>query len=119
MDFEFVMEELETAVEVRVMQALVRSSLGHGADNMPAVLLLTEKALFYGGRHDQGGRFHRVPLSSVTGLRRVGKLVWESIELRHMEIDGEKRVYICPFMGEPATPKKDVESMDYLLKALG
>jgi hypothetical protein len=117
-DFEAVAEELESSEHLRVMSALVRSSLVSGADNKPAMLFLTENALFFGGSDAMGGIFHRIPLRSVISCGRKGKLVWECVEVRHMELEGERTVYLCPFKGSPSMPKKDDESMADLLSRL-
>ncbi|MFH1055366.1 MAG: hypothetical protein V1744_04660 [Candidatus Altiarchaeota archaeon] len=115
-DFDTVSDEIEDAGSIRVMQALIRSSLYHGADNRPAMLILSDKTLFYGGGEADGGRFRRVPVQSITRLAKVGLLIWECVELKHMEIEGERKMYICPFTGQPGRPRKDYESMEQLLK---
>ena len=117
-DFNIVSEELEDAEHLTVMPALVRSSVVHGADNTPAVLILTDKTLFYGGSAADGGWFRRVPLKSVVSACKAGGLIWECVELRHMDVEGEMRVYICPFTGSLGSPRRDLESMELLLSAL-
>jgi hypothetical protein len=113
-----VFEEVGQSSDIRFMSALVRSSLFHGADNKPALLILTKDALFYGGSNAMRGRFQRVPLRSVVESSKAGSLLWECVKLTHMELEGEKTVYLCPFTGSPAMPKKDSESMDELINHL-
>ena len=118
-DFDGMMEEIGDAQSMTVMQALVRSKLAHGADNRPAMLVLTENTLFWGGSEATGGRFNRIPLKSIVKSGRAGRFIWECIKVTHMEVEGERTVYVCPFSGDPAKPRKDRESMEYLLKSLG
>jgi hypothetical protein len=113
-DFDTVSDELDEAQSIRVMTAMVRSSLLHGADNKPSVVILTDKALYWGGCVATGGKFHRVPLNSIVKSGKKGKSLWECVELRHMEIGGEEKVYLCPFTGTPNAPKRDEESMEEL-----
>ena len=117
-DFGVVSDELESADHLKVMSALVRSNLAHGVDNRPALIILTDKTLFYGGTEATGGRFKRIPLRSIVNASKSGRLLWECVELRHMDVDGEKTVYICPFTGSLGSPRKDTESMDTLLSHL-
>jgi|WetSurMetagenome_2_1015567.scaffolds.fasta_scaffold492183_2 hypothetical protein len=117
-DFDVVLEEAGDAAETRFMTVLVRSSLVHGADNIPAVILLTDKTLFFGGSEATGGKYHRVPLRSITASAKAGGLLWECVMVRHMDIEGEKTVYLCPFTGSPASPAKDRESLEELLSRL-
>jgi hypothetical protein len=118
-DFDTMSGEMEAAKSVRVMQALIRSSLLHGSDNRPAMVVLTDDALFWGGCEATGGKFHRVPLKSVIASSKEGKLIWECVMLRHMDLEGERTLYICPFTGPPGSPKKDMESLGDLLDHLG
>ncbi len=117
-DFKTVSGELDSADYMRVMRALVRSSLLHGSDNRPAVVILTDKALYYGGTEDLGRRFHRVSLKSVSKASMTGRLLWECVELTHMGLSGEETVYICPFTGSLNAPRKDAGSLNVLLEAL-
>ena len=114
-DFDTLSDELGSAEYMRVMYALVRTTLAHGADNLPAMLILSDDALFWGGSEAEEGKFHRVPLKSITGSAKVGRLLWECVELKHMELEGEKTIYLCPFTGPPQNPRKDSQSMEELL----
>jgi hypothetical protein len=114
-DFDQVLDELDGALSVRVMYAMVRSNLLHGADNKPSMVILTDRALFWGGSEATEGKFHRVPLKGIIKSQKAGKFMWECVKVKHMEIEGEKTVYICPFTGPVAIPRKDVEAMDALI----
>ena len=117
-DFSVVSDELDDAEHLNVMAALIRSSLLHGADNRPAVLIMTDKTLFYGGTEATGGKFKRIPLRSVVSASRAGRMLWDCVEVRHMDIEGEEKVYICPFTGSLGSPRRDVESMKELISSL-
>ena len=117
-DFNTVSNELELTENIRVMSALIRSSLAHGADNKPAMVILTDDAIFWGGSEAMSGNFQRVSLKSIISSERTGKLIWECVEVRHMDLDGEKTIYLCPFTGSPSAPLKDRESMDALISHL-
>jgi len=117
-DFDTVLEEIGNAEEILFMQALVRSKLAHGADNMPVFLIVTEDALFWGGSVGTDGMFHRIPLKSVVKAGRAGMLLWECVEITHMEYDGEKTAYLCPFTGHHSKPSKDKASTEALLSRL-
>jgi len=114
-DLDVLSDELESPGGLKVMSALIRSSLYHGADNRPALVILTDEVMYLGGSESTGGMFQRIPLKSIVASSRVGVSIWECVEVRHIDIEGEKTIYICPFTGSPAAPRKDSESMDVLL----
>ena len=116
--FELILDEVESADSVEVMPVLVRSSLLHGADNRPEIAIITDKVLYFGGSRARGGQFKRIPLNSVVASSKAGVLLWECVRLTHMELDGERTVYLCPFTGSPSLPRKDQESMGLLLGRL-
>lgn len=118
LDYEAMMDELSERGDALFMHALVRTSLHHGADNRPALVALTDDVLFFGGNDASGGRFTRVPLKSIIRSGRAGRLIWECVEVVHMDTAGEKTVYICPFTGDPSAPRKDGEAMAALLARL-
>ncbi len=115
-DFKLVKEEMEEAQDMNVMQVLIRSSLAHGADNTPHLLILTDKAIYWGGTADMANEFNRISLASVIESKMAGRSLWETVKLTHMEIDGEKTIYITPFIGEFHMPEKDMESMELLIQ---
>ena len=117
-DFELILDEAESANSLEVMPVLVRSSLLHGADNSPEMAIITDKVLYFGGSESMGGRFKRISLNSVVGSSKAGILLWECVRLTHMELEGEKTVYLCPFTGSPSAPRKDREFMELLLRRL-
>lgn len=117
-DFDKIHEMVGESDDLRIMQVLVRSSLASGADNIPALAIVSKDALYYGGSEAMGGKFKRVSRRSIVKSRKVGKAVWECIELKHMEIDGERTIYVCPFSGHPNRPIKDDAAMAYLLEFL-
>jgi|GEM_PF-4615500 len=117
-DFKSVKEELDEAEHMHIMQVLVRGSLTHGADNRPYLLIMTDKVIYWGGTPDLQNRFNRIPISSVMEAAIAGRYMWESIKLTHMEIEGERTVYITPFKGDYSRPEKDAESMDLILGRL-
>ncbi len=117
-DFKSVSDELDEADVMHVMQVLVRPHLLHGADNRPAVAVLTDKVIYLGGTEDVKKRFERIPLKSITSCKRRGALIWECIMVKYIGLEGEQKLYLCPFEGHHSTPKKDNESMELLLKYL-
>ena len=118
-DFGLVSDELALADDMWVMKALVRGSLLNPASNRPGVLVLTDKVLYWGGTPKMMSRFHRVPLKSVTSVNRVGRFIWECVKLTHLDIEGEKSLYICPFKGDCGKPKRDDASISQLIRRLG
>ena len=116
-DFQAIVEEADEKDDILVMRALVRRSLLHGLDNRPAILILTKDTLFVGSESSKGS-FTRIPLRSIVESGRRGRLIWECVEVKHLDTEGEKRIYICPFQGHPSAPRKDRESMDSLIKRL-
>jgi len=118
LEYEAMMDELSERGDAVFMHALVRTSLHHGTDNRPALLAVTDDVLFWGGSEATGGRFNRVPLKSIIRSSRAGRLLWECVEVIHMDTAGEKTIYICPFTGDPAAPRKDREAMEALFARL-
>lgn len=114
-DFGVVKEELKHAGYMHVFPVLVRSSLFHGSDNRPATMIVTDKCIYWGGTVDRGNTFQRIPVKSINCLRKSGKTLWECIHISHMEIDGAKDLFVCPFKGEPSVPEKDMDSFELLL----
>lgn len=112
--FDTVSEELSEARELTLMQVLVRSSLYNAYDNRPAIAILTDNAMFYGGQAGREHRFERVPYKSVVHAEKRGTLLWECLELTHMDLEGERKVYVCPFKGKPHKPVKDEDAMNKL-----
>ncbi|MBU0761711.1 MAG: hypothetical protein KKD39_01685 [Candidatus Altiarchaeota archaeon] len=117
-DFGFIKNELSDADYMHVMQVLVRKSLYHGVGNIPATVILTDNALYFGGTENDGKKFRRIPLNSINSTSKRGWFLWECIEIRHMGLEGEERFFICPFKGSHMAPKKDVDAMDLLLSIL-
>ena len=115
-DFSNIKDELEEAGEMHVISVLIRSNLHHGADNRPAVLILTDKTIFWGGTADMSNSFNRIPLSSIVCAESAGVGPLECIKISHMEIDGEKTIFVTPFTGHPSLPKKDPETTKLILE---
>jgi hypothetical protein len=117
-DFGDISTEVEDASWLEVMPALVRTSLFHGADNQPAVVIVTDKVLYIGGTEATDYRFRRIPLKSVVDADLAGRSLWECVRVVHLDIEGEKRIFICPFTGSLGKPVRDGESMNALLSSL-
>ncbi len=117
-DFEMLTGEVAESEELMVYQALARSSLLHGADNKPVIFVMSDKVVYIGGSVATQGRFTRIPRNSILVIRTMGLLRWECLELTHLDIEGEKKIYLCPFTGSPELPVKDMSSLDNILSKL-
>jgi hypothetical protein len=117
-EFKLVKDELDEAEYMQVLQVLVRESLYSGRTNRPATLIVTDKALYFGGAEGTDKKFKRIPKKSINSASKVGALLWECIEVRHLGLEGEARFYLCPFTGSHLAPKKDREQFDLLLSLL-
>lgn len=111
-------EELTDVSFLKMMPALVRTSLVSGSDNRPALLVLTDTTLYIGGTRFTAGRYSRIPLRSIVDAKKSGTSLWECIKVTHLEVAGEKTIYICPFSGKAQTPKKDGQQLQELLSHL-
>ena len=108
---DIVWDELEDAKSMDLMRVLVRKNLFHGADNTPHLLILTDKAMYWGGTKGTGNAFNRIPLKSVLESRIRGFSIWQTIELIHMEIGGEEKIFVTPYTGDCESPEKDPDAM--------
>lgn len=117
-DFGAVKEELGEAGHMHVMQALVRRSPYHGGGNRPVTLIVTDKAMYFGGTESDKSKFKRISLKSVTSSSKKGFSLWECVKVTHLGLAGEETFYICPFEGSHLAPKKDRQMLELLLSIL-
>ena len=100
------------------MHVLVRPSKWSGRGQVPAVLFISKHAVFYGGSEATKNRYHRISFKSISCVKIVGKLFMKSLEVEYLSVAGVKRIYFCPFTGDPHQPSIDVKMLHELQKIL-
>jgi len=122
LDLESIQEEVLRHGEFKTINVLVRPGKWSGRGQVPAVMFLTKETMFYGGSQATKGKFNRIPLKSVNKVSVVGKLFLKCVEVEYMSLGGLKKIYFCPFTGEPHQPSIDEEKTrelyDTIKKAL-
>ena len=100
---------------MHTMQVLVRERGLFFSNHNPAVLVLTDKGLFYGGSNDWNDRYLHIPFSKIIEAGLYGRSFTRSVRLVYEADAREKKVFFTPFTGEPAAPQLDVEGLEKLM----
>jgi len=118
LDFDSIRGELFDSDELSSMVVFVREGFYSVANQIPAMLVVTDEVIYYGGcvgtKHD----FHRIPLKSVHSVTLRGKSFMRCVEVRYLALDGDRKIFFCPFSGEPHQPGIDVEKLHELHRIL-
>ncbi len=109
-----VVGQLEGVGSLHPMSVLVRESGFLCASQKPAVLIASDKGVFYGASLALGSDFSHIPLARIISLEYYGRLFWKSIKIVYEQEGVEKRVFITPFSGSPRQPVIDEGSLESL-----
>ena len=118
LDFKSIEEELFSHGEWKSFNVLVRTGKWSGRGQIPAVLFLTKDALFYGGCHATHGKFHRISRKSISKACIVGRMFLKCIEVEYLGAAGARKIFMCPFSGEPHQPSLELAELHNLYNAL-
>ncbi|MCX6695112.1 MAG: hypothetical protein NTU61_02285 [Candidatus Altiarchaeota archaeon] len=112
--FDSIRNELMKDGEFESLLVLVRDGMYSFRTQIPALLLLTDEVLFYGGCAATESRFKRIPLKSIHSVAVRGWHSFKCVEVKYLGMEGERMIFFCPFTGEPHQPKIDVKKMKEL-----